>query len=191
MDVQPHGEASQCAAAYISQSTARLAGHRRSSGEGTNASSPRTIYPLLLRATTTAVGGVHQAAPSRPFRDVVPAKNSMSRTPCHSTRLAARRRGRRRTRKSPGLLETSSPLRTPCRLTRRSSGPDGTRRGRRQSSSGGAPVIKLEQPSDDVLYRPKLPRFGEAGQGSSCQAPPPQDGGDSSNDGGDYTAFYH
>jgi hypothetical protein len=32
---------------------------------------------------------------------------------------------------------------------------------------------------------------GDAGQGSSRQAPPPQDGGDdSSDDGGDYTAFY-
>jgi hypothetical protein len=64
----------------------------------------------------------------------------------------------------------------------------------------GAPVIKLEDSSDDDLYRPTPPRFGDAGQGSSRwtpsqssqQAPPPQDdSGDSSdNDGGDYTRFY-
>jgi hypothetical protein len=38
--------------------------------------------------------------------------------------------------------------------------------------------------SDDELYRPTLPRFGDAGQGSSRQAPPQND------DGGDYTRFY-
>jgi hypothetical protein len=55
----------------------------------------------------------------------------------------------------------------------------------------GAPVIKLEESSDDELYRPTPPRFGDAGQGSSRQAPPPQDDGDSSSDdGGDYTRFY-
>jgi hypothetical protein len=64
----------------------------------------------------------------------------------------------------------------------------------------GAPVIKLEDSSDDDLYRPTPPRFGDAGQGSSRwtpgqssqQAPPLQDdGGDSSDDdGGDYTHFY-
>jgi hypothetical protein len=56
--------------------------------------------------------------------------------------------------------------------------------------SRGAPVIKLEESSDDELYRPTPPRFGDAGQGSSRQALPPQDGDDSSDDGGDYTAFY-
>jgi hypothetical protein len=55
----------------------------------------------------------------------------------------------------------------------------------------GAPVIKLEESSDDELYRPTPPRFGDARQGSSHQAPPPpQDDGDSSSDGGDYTRFY-
>jgi hypothetical protein len=56
--------------------------------------------------------------------------------------------------------------------------------------SRDAPVVKLEESSDDDLYRPTPPRFGDAGQGSSHQAPPLQDGGDSSDDGGDYTAFY-
>jgi hypothetical protein len=56
--------------------------------------------------------------------------------------------------------------------------------------SRGVPVIKLEESSDDDLYRPTPPRFGDAGQGSSRQAPPPQDGGNSSDDGEDYTAFY-
>jgi hypothetical protein len=63
----------------------------------------------------------------------------------------------------------------------------------------GAPVAKLEDSSDDEWYRPMSPRVGDAGQGSSRwaldlssqQAPPPQDGDESSNDGGsDYTAFY-
>jgi hypothetical protein len=64
----------------------------------------------------------------------------------------------------------------------------------------GAPVVKLEDSSDDDLYRPTPPCFGDAGQGSSRwtpgqssqQALPPQDDiGDSSNDDGDdYTRFY-
>jgi hypothetical protein len=56
----------------------------------------------------------------------------------------------------------------------------------------GAPlVVKLEESSDDELYRPTPPRFGDAGQGSSRQAPPPLEDDDSFNDGGDYTRFYH
>jgi hypothetical protein len=54
---------------------------------------------------------------------------------------------------------------------------------------GAPPVVKLEESSDDELYRPTSPRFGDAGQGSSRQAPPPQDG-DNSSDGGDYTTMY-
>jgi hypothetical protein len=63
----------------------------------------------------------------------------------------------------------------------------------------GAPVVKLEDSSDDDLYRPMPPRFGDAGQGSSRwtpgqssqQAPPQDDVSDSSDDdGGDYTHFY-
>jgi hypothetical protein len=54
----------------------------------------------------------------------------------------------------------------------------------------GAPVVKLEDSSDDDLYQPTPPCFGDAGQGSSRQASPSQDGGDSSDDGGDYTTFY-
>jgi hypothetical protein len=53
----------------------------------------------------------------------------------------------------------------------------------------GAPVVKLEESSDDELYRPTPPRFSDAGQGSSRQAPPAQGDGDSSNDGGEYTRF--
>jgi hypothetical protein len=60
----------------------------------------------------------------------------------------------------------------------------------------GAPLIKLEDSSDDDWYRPTPPRLGDPGQGSSRwapgqssqPAPPPQDG-DSSDDG-DYTVFY-
>jgi hypothetical protein len=35
----------------------------------------------------------------------------------------------------------------------------------------GTPVIKLEDSSDDGLYRPTPPRFGDAGQGSSRWTP--------------------
>jgi hypothetical protein len=55
---------------------------------------------------------------------------------------------------------------------------------------GAPPVVKLEESSDDELYRPTPPRFGDARQGSSRQAPPPQDDDSSSDDGGDYTRFY-
>jgi hypothetical protein len=56
----------------------------------------------------------------------------------------------------------------------------------------GAPVVKLEDSSDDDMYRPTQPRFGDAGQGSSRwtlgqssqQAPPQDDAGDSNDDGG-------
>jgi hypothetical protein len=63
------------------------------------------------------------------------------------------------------------------------------------------PLIKLEESSDDELYRPTPPHgdpgqgssrwYGDAGQ-SSQQAPPPKDAGNSSDDDddGDYTAFY-
>jgi hypothetical protein len=63
----------------------------------------------------------------------------------------------------------------------------------------GAPVVKLEDSSDNNLDRPTPPRFGDAGQWSSRwtpdqssqQAPPQDDGGDSSDDdGSDYTHFY-
>jgi hypothetical protein len=57
-------------------------------------------------------------------------------------------------------------------------------------SSCGASVVKLEESNNEDLYRPTPPRFDDAGQGSSRQAPSPQDGGDSSDDGGDYTVFY-
>jgi hypothetical protein len=61
----------------------------------------------------------------------------------------------------------------------------------------GAPLIKLEDSSDDKWYWLTPPCLGDPGQGSSRWAPgqsnqqalPPQDGGDSSDDS-DYTAFY-
>jgi hypothetical protein len=63
----------------------------------------------------------------------------------------------------------------------------------------GTPIVKLEDSSDDDLYRPTPLRFGDAGQGSSRwtpgqssqQAPLQDNAGDSSDDdGGDYTRFY-
>jgi hypothetical protein len=51
-------------------------------------------------------------------------------------------------------------------------------------------LLDLEESSDDELYRPTPPHFGDAGQGSSHQAPLPQDDDSSDDDGGDYTRFY-
>jgi hypothetical protein len=63
------------------------------------------------------------------------------------------------------------------------------------------PLIKLEESSDDELYRLTPPHddpdqgsshwYGDAGQ-SSQQAPPLEDAGNSSDndDNSDYTAFY-
>jgi hypothetical protein len=76
-------------------------------------------------------------------------------------------------------------------------------RAARATPAPGAPLIKLEDSSEDEWYRPtpSPPRHGVPGQGSSrCgapgqsssqQTPPPEDAADSSDDdGGDYTAFY-
>jgi hypothetical protein len=38
----------------------------------------------------------------------------------------------------------------------------------------GVPIVKLEDSSDDDLYRPTPPRFGDAGQGSSRWTPRPE-----------------
>jgi hypothetical protein len=66
----------------------------------------------------------------------------------------------------------------------------------------GAPLLKLEDSSEDDWYRPTPPGLDDPGQSSSRwapgqssqQAPPLQDGDDSSNDcdssDDDYTAFY-
>jgi hypothetical protein len=49
----------------------------------------------------------------------------------------------------------------------------------------------MEESSDDELYRPTPPHFGDAGQGSSCQAlPPPHDNDSSDDNDGDYTQMY-
>jgi phage repressor protein C with HTH and peptisase S24 domain len=37
--------------------------------------------------------------------------------------------------------------------------------------ASGAPVVKLEDSSDDDIYRPMLPRFSDAGQGSNRWTP--------------------
>jgi hypothetical protein len=56
------------------------------------------------------------------------------------------------------------------------------------------PLIKLDESSNDELYRPTPPRAGDPGQGSSrwYETPPSDDTGNSSDDddGADYTAFY-
>jgi hypothetical protein len=66
-----------------------------------------------------------------------------------------------------------------------------------------APLIKLEDSSEDDWYRPTpspprqrdlgegSSRWGAPGQSSSQQAPPPEDASDSNNDNsGHYTTFY-
>jgi hypothetical protein len=108
---------------------------------------------------------------ARSLRDVVPAENSM---PLDAALDWSRRDWEREeAEQQQRLLDLASAQRRAAAQPTR-----------------GTPVVKLEDSSDDDLYRPTPPRFGDAGQGSSRQAPPPQDGGDSSDDGGDYTVFY-
>jgi hypothetical protein len=57
-------------------------------------------------------------------------------------------------------------------------------------AGAAAATAGLEESSDDELYRATPPRFGDAGQGSSHQAPPPQGGDSSSDDDSDYTKMY-
>jgi hypothetical protein len=55
-------------------------------------------------------------------------------------------------------------------------------------------VVKLEESSDDDMYLPSPPRTGDAGQGTSREAPLSHDNAGSSDDddddGGDYTSLY-
>jgi hypothetical protein len=115
-----------------------------------------------------------EEAIKRSLRDVVPAENTM---PLDAALEWSRREWAREEREQQRrLLDLATAQRrvAEAALPRRSA----------------PPVVKLEESSDDELYRPTLPRFGDAGQGSSRQAPPPQDDDDSSDDGGDYTRFY-
>jgi hypothetical protein len=107
---------------------------------------------------------------ARSLRDVVPADNAM---PLDTALEWSKRDWEREEAEQRRLLDLAA---AQCRAA--------------AQPSRGAPVVKLEESSYDDLYRPTPPRFGDAGQGSSRQASPPQDGGDSSDDDGDYTAFY-
>jgi hypothetical protein len=108
---------------------------------------------------------------ARSLRDIVPAEKSM---PLDAALDWSRRDWEREeAEQQRRLLDLAAAL---CRAA--------------AQPTRGAPVVKLEDSSNDDLYRPTPPRFSDAGQGSRRQAPPPQDGGDSSDDGGDYTTLY-
>jgi hypothetical protein len=116
-----------------------------------------------------------EEAIKRSLRDVVPAKNAMLlNTALEWSRREWEREEREQQRRLLDLADAQ------CRA-------DAATVPRR----GAPPVVKLEESSDDELYRPTPPRFGDAGQGSSRQAPPPQHDDSSDDDDGDYTRFYH
>jgi hypothetical protein len=110
----------------------------------------------------------------RSLRDVVPTENTM---PLDAALEWSRREWEREEREQQRrLLDLAAAQRRAAATT--------------LPRRGAPPVVKLEESSDDELYRPTPPRYGDAGQGSSCQAPPsppPQDDGSSSDDDGDYT----
>jgi hypothetical protein len=107
----------------------------------------------------------------RSLRDAIPSENTM---PIDAALEWSRREWEREEReKQRRLLDLAATHRRAAAAT--------------LPRRGTPPVIKLEESSDDELYRPTPPRFGDAGQGSSRQAPPPQDDDGSSDDGGDYT----
>jgi hypothetical protein len=122
-------------------------------------------------ATRAEEAAMHEAI-AQSLRDVIPAENSM---PLNVALDWSRRDWEREeAEQQRRLLDLAA-------AQRHAAAAQPTR---------GVPIVKLEDSSDDDLYQPTPPCFGDAGQGSSRQAPPPQDGGDSSDNGGDYTAFY-
>jgi hypothetical protein len=93
-----------------------------------------------------------EEAIKRSLRDVVPAENTM---PLDAALEWSRREWEREQQRR--LLDLAAAQRRAAALPRR----------------GVPPVVKLEESSDDELYRPMPPCFGDAEQGSSRQAPPP------------------
>jgi hypothetical protein len=165
---------------------------RRSSGALVIREGARTSSPLPNRKRKPRKDGAAKAASdlaeaeaaraeeaatreaiTQSLRDVVPAENSM---PLNAALEWSRRDWEREeAEQRRRLLDLAAAQRRAAAAAQ---------------PSRGASVVKLEESSDDDLYRPTPPRFGDAGQGSSRKAPPPQDGSDSSNDSGDYTVFY-
>jgi hypothetical protein len=98
-----------------------------------------------------------EEAIQRSLRDVVPAENTM---PLDVALDWSRREWEREEREQRRrLLDLAATQRRAAAAT--------------LPRRGVPPVVKLEESSDDELYRPTPPHFGDAGQGSSCQAPPP------------------
>jgi hypothetical protein len=142
---------------------------RRSSGtlvihEGGRTSSPlpnrrrKTRKDDAAKAASDLVEAEEEAmreAIARSLRDVVPAENSMpldaaldwSRRDWEGEEAEQQRR----------LLDLAA---AQCRAVAA------------VQPTRGAPVVKLEDSSNNDLYRPTPPRFGDVGQGSSRQAPP-------------------
>jgi hypothetical protein len=136
---------------------------------------------LAVAETTRAEDAALHEAITRSLEDLVPADNAMPM----DVALAWSRQDweRKEVEQQRWLLDLTAARRRTAAVAQ---------------PSRGAPVVKLEDSSDDDWYRLTPPRIGDAGQGSSRwtpgqssqQALPPQDGGDSSDDGGsDYTAF--
>jgi hypothetical protein len=89
---------------------------------------------------------------ARSLRDVVPAENSM---PLHAALDWSRRDWEREeAEQQRWLLDLAAAQRCTAAAAQ---------------PTRGVPVIKLEDSSDDDLYRPRPPHFGDPGQGSNCQ----------------------
>jgi hypothetical protein len=102
-----------------------------------------------------------EEAIQRSLRDVVPAENTM---PLDAALECSRREWEREEREQQRrLLDLAAAQRRPAAAT--------------LPRRGSPLVVKLEESSDDELYRPTPPRFGDAGQGSNCYrrttTPPP------------------
>jgi hypothetical protein len=150
------------------------------------ASPPRRRKPTKKNAAHKATSKLAEAearraeeaateeAIQRSLRDDVPAENTM---PLDAALEWSRREWEREEREQQRRLQDLAAAQ------RRAAAATLPRR-------GAQPVVKLEVSSDDELYRPMPPRFGDAGQGSSRQAPPPEDNDSSDDNGGDYTQMY-
>jgi hypothetical protein len=143
--------------------------HRRKASKKDAAQ--KAAFELAEAEARRAEEAATEEAIRRSLRDVVPAENTM---PLDAALEWSRREWEREEREQQRrLLDLAAAQRRvkASTLPRR----------------GAPPIVKLEESSDDELYRPTPPRFGDAGQGSSRQAPPPQDDDSSDDDGADYT----
>jgi hypothetical protein len=104
------------------------------------------VFDLAEAEAARAEEEAMREAIAMSLRDVVPAEKSM---PLDTALDWSRRDWEREEAEKRRLLDLAA-------AQRRAAAAQPTR---------GSPVVKLEDSSDDDLYRPTPPRFGDAGQG--------------------------